>query len=268
MDAIGFKRTQACLAPAVPGNESAELRVVWARHLDEVREAQRLRYAVFAGEMGAFLRPPIGTAHDLDIDEFDDHCEHLLVQTAATVDEPARVVGTYRVMLPQAARRAGRYYTESEFDLTPVRPLMPRMAELGRSCIAAPWRTGGVILMLWSQLLKFLIANRVEFAVGCASLPMKDGGRHAARLWLDLQQGHLGPSAWRVQPHVPLPVNQLTSDGPIEYPPLVKGYLRCGAWVMGPPAWDADFGTADLPMLLDMRSLPESYRRRFARPDA
>ena len=69
--------------------KGTRIQVLWARHLDEVREAQRLRYAVFAGEMGAQLNAPVA-GHD--IDRFDDYCEHLLVRDAVT----RQVIGTYR----------------------------------------------------------------------------------------------------------------------------------------------------------------------------
>lgn len=240
------------------------LRVYWAHTPEDILAAQQLRWRVFAQELGACLRPPQGTPGGVDIDEFDAFCEHLLVATEATDEEPARVVGTYRVMLPQAAARAGRYYSESEFDLSTLQAMRPQMAELGRSCIDAPWRTGGVILMLWTHLLQFLQANSVRYAIGCASMPMHDGGLNAARIWKDVQKAHLSPPDQRVRAHTPLPVERLESDGPTEWPPLVKGYIRCGAKVMGAPAWDADFGTADLPMLLDLQHLAPSYRKRFA----
>ena len=246
-----------------------DLQVRWARHLDEVRQAQRLRHEVFAQELGADLSSRSPDGADLDIDDFDDYCEHLLVSTVTTDEAAERVVGTYRVMLPQAAVRAGRYYTESEFDLEALLPLRPNMAELGRSCIAPAWRTGGVIMMLWSHLAKFLFANQVHHAIGCASISMADGGHNAARLWEELRHGHLTDLQRRVAPHVPLPVERLLQstrrDQPAEWPALIKGYVKCGAKVMGPPAWDPDFGTADLPILLDMVGMSDSYRRRLLR---
>ena len=154
----------------------------WAVHADEVREAQRLRFRVFAEEMGAQLRPAPGTPPGQDVDAFDAHCEHLLVRTAATDHAPARVVGTYRVLTPMAARQAGGLYSDSEFDLHRLDPLRPRIAELGRSCTDPAFRTGGVILMLWAALADFMMRNGLDITVGCASIPMHDGGHTAASL--------------------------------------------------------------------------------------
>jgi putative hemolysin len=235
----------------------------WARHLDDVRAAQRLRHQVFVGEMGATLSPPPGTPAGLDVDAFDEHCEHLIVSTVGDDDTPAEVVGTYRVLTPAGASRAGMLYSETEFDLAPLASLRGHMAELGRSCTAPQWRSGGVILMLWSSLADFMQRNGLRHMVGCASVPMRDGGHVAASLWQRLREAHLVEPGLRVHPRLPLPVEQLDGSLPAELPPLVKGYLRCGARLLGAPAWDPDFGVADLPLLLDLQDLPAAYRSRF-----
>ena len=249
--------------PARAAPRAGRLVCRWARHLDDVRAAQRLRHQVFAGEMGATLSPPPGTPAGLDVDAFDEHCEHLVVSTVDSDGAPGEVVGTYRVLTPAGARRAGLLYSETEFDLSPLASLRGDMAELGRSCTAPQWRSGGVILMLWSSLADFMDRNGLRRVVGCASVPMRDGGHVAASLWQRLRETHLVEPGLRVHPRLPLPVEQLDGSLPAELPPLVKGYLRCGARVLGAPAWDPDFGVADLPLLLDLQDLPAAYRNRF-----
>ncbi|MEN9419659.1 MAG: hypothetical protein RI988_3280 [Pseudomonadota bacterium] len=231
-----------------------------------MRAAQRLRYAVFAEELGAVLQPLPGTPTGLDVDRFDAHCEHLLIATRESADAPERVVGTYRVLTPAGARLAGGLYTETEFDFECAgtwQRLRPTLAELGRSCTAPGWRHGGVIMMLWTHLVQFMARNGLTHMIGCASVPMHDGGHAAASLWEQLQATHLCPPGQRVVPRLPLPLQQLRADLFVDPPPLVKGYLACGARVLGAPAWDPDFGCADLPMMLDLQDLPSGYRRRF-----
>lgn len=234
------------------------INVAWATHLDEVRQAQRLRHRVFADELGARLSTPLA-GHD--IDRFDDFCEHLLVRDAAT----QTVVGTYRVLTPAQARRAGGGYCDTEFDLTPLRYLRPRMVELGRSCVHPNHRHGAIVLALWRALAEFALRNRLDTMVGCASIPMQhngvSGGQAAASIWHQLRQHHLAPPEHQVQPRLPLPVHGLALAQDVAPPPLVKGYLRLGARVLGAPAWDPDFNTADLPMLMHMADLPAHYRR-------
>ncbi|NML18302.1 GNAT family N-acetyltransferase [Azohydromonas caseinilytica] len=252
-------------ANAVPVERArpARLEAVWARHEDEVAQAQRLRHRVFVQEMGARLRPAPGTPEGHDADLFDRYCEHLLVRTQATADASAQVVGTYRVLTPEGARLAGGLYSDLEFDLVRLRPLRRHMAELGRSCIDPRWRSGSVILLLWSALAAFMQRNGFQHMVGCASISMRDGGHAAASLWQQLRRTHLAPVDLQVRPRLPLPLESLRSDLAVEAPPLIRGYLRCGARVLGAPAWDPDFNTADLPLMLRLRDLPAAYSRHF-----
>ena len=246
---------QALVAPAKPGIE-----IQWAQHLDEVREAQRLRFDVFAGEMGARLNTPL-EGHDIDL--FDDYCEHLLVRDTVT----GQVVGTYRVLTPAQAKRAGSTYSDTEFDLVRLRGLRERMVELGRSCVHPEHRHGGVIMALWGALAEFMVRNQLDTMIGCASIPMLHNGvvsgHLAASIWHQLRQTHLAPIEYHVLPRLPLPVDALEHHLTVEPPALIKGYLRLGAKILGAPAWDPDFNTADLPMMMRIADLPPRYRKHF-----
>jgi putative hemolysin len=234
--------------------------VSWARHQDEVRQAQRLRYQVFADEMGARLPGPL-PGHDIDL--FDDYCEHLLVRDRAS----GAVIGTYRVLTPEQAARVGSFYADLEFDLTRLRGLRSRMVELGRSCVHPEHRHGGVILALWSALAQFMQRNSLQTMIGCASIPMLHQGtvsaRAAAGVWHQLRHTHLAPLDCQVLPRLALPVHDFDEGPRVEPPALIKGYLRLGAKLLGPPAWDPDFNTADLPMMMRTQDLPARYLRHF-----
>lgn len=234
--------------------------VHWARHLDEVREAQRLRYQVFVEEMGARLNTPL---EGLDVDLFDDYCEHLLVRCGQT----GQVIGTYRVLTPAQAKRAGSTYSDTEFDLVRLRGLRERMVELGRSCVHPDHRHGGVIMALWGALAEFMLRNQLDTMIGCASIPMLHNGvvsgDIAASIWNQLRAKHMAPIEFQVRPRLPLPVEDLDQLLPVQPPALIKGYLRLGAKILGAPAWDPDFNTADLPMLMRIADLPERYQKHF-----
>ena len=246
-----------------PESDKNHFEVVWARDEEDVRQAQRLRYLVFVGEMGARLTLPKGSPTLHDIDMFDPFCEHLLVRAHAADGEPGPVIGTYRVLTPASAQRVGGLYSEGEFDLTRLRPLRAKMVELGRACVHPDWRSGGAILALWGALAEFMHRNRLDTMIGCATVSMRDGGHFAASLWEQLRKTHLASIEWQVAPRLALPVNELQNDLIVTAPPLIKGYLRCGAKVLGAPAWDPDFNTADLPMLLRIEDLPARYRKHF-----
>ena len=258
----GSLHRRGAMAPAARTDE-AQFEVVWARDDEDVRQAQRLRHLVFAEEMGAHLAVPKGSPAGHDIDLFDPFCEHLLVRATTPDDRPGPVIGTYRVLTPANAQRVGGLYSDGEFDLTRLRPLRSKMVELGRSCVHPDWRSGGAILALWGALAEFMHRNDLDTMIGCASVTMRDGGHFAASLWEQLRQTHLAPIHRQVVPRLPLPVAELRNDMRVDAPPLIKGYLRCGAKVLGPPAWDPDFNTADLPLLLRTEDLPLRYRRHF-----
>ena len=133
--------------PKVPP-ERRRVVVSWAQHLSEVRAAQRLRYQVFAEEMGARLSTTV-PGHDVDL--FDNYCEHLLVRDEFT----QQVIGTYRVLTPVQAQRVGSTYSDTEFDLTRLRGLRDRMVELGRSCVHKDYRQGAVIMLLCEGFGKY-----------------------------------------------------------------------------------------------------------------
>ena len=251
---------QAVISDVVQRPAVGKISVSWARHQDEVRAAQRLRYQVFAVEMGATL-PITVPGHDIDL--FDDYCEHLLVRDEAS----GEVIGTYRVLTPTQAKRAGGTYSDTEFDLTRLRSLRDRMVELGRSCVHIDHRSGGVILALWGALAEFMARNQLDTMIGCASIPMQTGGTNsgqaAASIWRQVKQTHLAPIEYHVTPRLALPVDKLDDSLNIEPPALIRGYLRLGAKVLGAPAWDPDFNSADLPMMMRIADLPPRYLKHF-----
>lgn len=226
-----------------------------ARTSAEVAEAQRLRYKVFAEEMGAQVSGTGG----LDIDGFDDFCDHLLVRESST----HQVIGTYRILSPHQAAQAGGYYSAGEFDLSRIAHLFDRTVEVGRACVHQDYRSGGTITMLWAGLAKYMQMHHYEYMIGCASVPMNDGGHAAASLFNRLKEDHLSPPEYRVFPHNPLPIEALNQDIQVACPPLIKGYLRLGAYICSEPAWDAYFNTADMLVMLPLSRINKRYAAHF-----
>lgn len=232
------------------------LSVSLAHDQTEIREAQRLRYKVFAEEMGAQL---ISKASGIDQDEFDTVCDHLIVRDTHS----GEVVGTYRILPPERAARIGGYYSEQEFDFTRLAYLKPGMVEIGRSCVHSDYRGGAVITLLWSGLADYLRLRNYDYLIGCASVSMSDGGNMAASLYKKLKVEVLSPIEWRVVPRTGLPLDRLRDDIPVLTPPLIKAYLRVGAYICGEPAWDAEFNCADFMMLLSVKDMNQHYARHF-----
>ena len=232
------------------------LQIAWASNAGEIKEAQRLRYKVFAEEMGANLP---ANAENLDIDEFDAYCDHLLIRDQASL----KVVGTYRVLPPHKALEIGRLYSDSEFDLSRLNHLRPKMVELGRSCVHADFRSGAVIMALWSGLAQYMQKHDYEIMLGCASIPMADGGHFAASFFNSLSNEQMAPVETHAFPRLPLPLDRLNGGLEVEPPPLIKGYLKLGAKICSAPAWDPDFNTADVLTMLRLSEINPRYAKHF-----
>jgi len=229
-----------------------------ARNPDEVVEAQRLRFRVFSEELGARLA---ATTPGLDQDRFDEHCDHLLVRDART----GQVVGTYRLLGPAAAVQAGGFYADTEFDLTRLAPLRASIVEIGRACVDPEHRDGAVLTRLWGGVTRYVLERGLAYVMGCASVGLDDGGRTAAAVCDRLRHEQPAPPAWRVFPHRPFPLHAVPRDLHAPVPPLIRGYVRLGAYVCGDPAWDEAFGTADLLMLLPVARMDARWARRYGR---
>ncbi|MFI5761028.1 GNAT family N-acetyltransferase [Streptomyces sp. NPDC051563] len=227
-----------------------------ARDENEVRAAQRLRHQVFAGELGARLDGP---EPGLDSDAFDAYCDHLLVVD----EETEQVVGTYRLLPPERAAVAGRLYSEGEFDLSALGPIRPDLVEVGRSCVHPDHRNGAVIALIWAGLARYMDRSGHNWLAGCCSVPLSDGGVLAAATRENVLSRSLAPVEYRVTPHLPWNPEGITFPSRTELPPLLRGYLRLGAWVCGEPALDAEFACADLYVLLSLRRTNPRYLKHF-----
>lgn len=221
-----------------------------------IREAQKLRWQIFHDELGARLR---SAEPGVDRDIYDPYCDHLVVRDEAS----GLVVGTYRILNGAQARRLGGFYSDEEFDLTRLAHLRDRTVEIGRSCVHPDYRNGSTIALLWSGIARYMVQHGYEYLIGCASIGMADGGHGAASLYNRLSATSLSPIEYRVFPRCALPLDRLNGGLPACMPPLLKGYVRCGAFVCGEPAWDPDFNTADLLMLLPLSRLEGRYARHF-----
>lgn len=240
----------------IESSEPLGLEIRLARTAAEITAAQRLRYQVFAEEMGARLA---SAALGLDRDDFDRHCDHLIVRAGTDV------VGTYRMLAPEGRRRAGGWYCASEFDVGGLERFAERTVEVGRACVDPAYRRGHAITLLWAGLLRYVREHGARYVIGCVSIGTSDGGHIAASVCRRLLQDHPAPPAWHVMPRRAFVLEgwQEIPDAPM--PPLLKGYLRLGAQVCGEPAWDPNFNTADLLMMLSLDTINPRYVERLLR---
>ena len=233
-----------------------------------VEAAQRLRYDVFSSEPGFALT---GQDTGLDVDRFDEHCDHLLVRE----ENSGELVGCYRMLSPTGAVAAGGLYTATEFDIRALDSLRPSLVEMGRAVVHNDHRNGAVVLLMWAGILAYLDRCGYDYVTGCVSVPVKgnagDGeppGTQIRGVRDFVLRRHGAPPDYQVHPHRPVIIDGRSLDEippparPV-IPPLMRGYLRLGARICGEPAYDADFGVGDFPALLDKRQADTRYLRRL-----
>ena len=261
-------------APRATGLARAgQLEVRVADRPQEVDEALRLRYRVFASELGACLDGDaagpegLGDVQGMDRDVFDAHCRHLIAVDTGS----GRVVGTYRVLLPEQARQLGFLYADREFYLSWLNPIRHDLVEMGRACIEPRYRNGVALMLLWRAMRELVACHGHQYVIGCCSVPLRDGGVMAARLYRQLAASHLAPANQRVWPRSRLPIEALAgrmapegAADEVEVPSLLRGYLRAGARMLGEPHVDAQFGCADFPIMLEVSALAPRLTARFS----
>lgn len=229
---------------------------------EEILATQKLRYRVFAGELGAQID---GGADGIDYDQFDPFCRHLMVVQPDSDSDNAggRIVACTRILTDRHAPAAGGFYSASEFDLAMLDALPGRMMEIGRTCVDAQFRSGAVIATLWQGIATFIVNEGYDYLFGCASIGLEDGGAAAHAILDQIRARHLAPTSQQVRPYIRLPAaDGRVTDKP-KMPPLLKAYLSLGAKACGEPYWDRDFNCADVFMLLNVSDLHPRYARHF-----
>lgn len=281
-------------APAIFNRIHAEVgryRMRLAQSSEDRIAACRLRFRVFNIELGEGLESSYETG--LDTDQFDDVCEHLLVEDKQEDNPARRIIGTYRMQTGKTAAHHHGYYSEQEFNLAPYEPLRPGVLELGRASIDREHRTPEVLTLLWRGIAQYATEMGLRYLIGCSSLTSKDPAE-GLQLYRQLEHFRVSPEfettptaayACPIEhggafPQPSFCPTESNSADPgageasqpaqvrdqIKVPKLLKTYLAIGARIAAPPAWDREFGTIDFLTLLDLKLLSAAARSRFLAP--
>lgn len=256
--------TAASFKPLTAGHQVLRL----AENAADIAAAQRLRYRVFYEELGAHPSPETAASRH-DVDEFDSICEHLIVEDLSRAVGD-RVVGTYRFMRREHAVIAGGFYTAAEFDISPITKRSGAIMELGRSCVDIGYRDKNTMQLLWRGIAEYVMAHSIEVMFGCGSLSGVDPDKHALALSY-LYYNHLPPEDLRVKAlperYVEMrrvnPENIDARRALVALPPLLKGYLRAGAFIGEGAVVDHQFNTIDLCVIVKTDLITGRYTRRF-----
>ncbi|OXT01933.1 hypothetical protein B7H23_03040 [Notoacmeibacter marinus] len=278
---LRWKEARGATVPAAPKNllheasippilgHSGSLMVRLATNPSEVEAAQRLRSTVF----DTAERRTSAATDPIDRDMFDHYCDHLIVlDEAAGGSLMNQIVGTYRLLSPEAALKAGRFYSSAEFDLPALMARHPnrRFLELGRSCVLPAYRGKRIIDLLWQGIWTYCLTHRIDTMIGCASFAGTVPAAHAEALSF---LAHHAPAdrafacpavAGRGIPTDMMPAEALATKRALAaMPPLVKGYLRVGATFGHEAVIDEDFGTVDVLTILPVERIAGRYLNHF-----
>jgi L-ornithine Nalpha-acyltransferase len=256
------------------------LEVRLARKKGEIRRAQRLRYKVFYEEMSA-VPTALAMLSRRDEDPYDAIFDHLLVvdhgNPAKGRWRRPRVVGTYRMLRQEIADLNEGFYTQGEYDIGPlIRAKSPDYSfmELGRSCVLKPYRNRRTLELLWQGVWTYVREHGVDVMLGCASFEGTDPAAHAQALSF-LHHTALAPEEWRVRAHEHrrvdmnmMPREAIDTRAALKtLPPLIKGYLRVGAYVGDGAVIDHQFGTTDVFIIMPVEAIKTRYFAHFGAPD-
>ncbi len=245
-----------------------KFRVMLAATEADIRAAQALRYRVFVTELGSD-GALVDHEAKLERDQFDAHCDHLMLIDEAAGD---RVVGVYRLLRGTQARDLGQFYSEDEYDLTPLKASGRNLLELGRSCLDPAYRGGTAMHVLWQALAQYIEDHRIEILFGVASFHGTDAQALAAPLSL-LHHRHLAPEALRTRARAAhfqrmdlLPPETLDRRAAmLQVPALIKAYLRLGGFVGEGAFVDHAFNTTDVCLIMDATKMSPSRKSIYAR---
>ncbi len=245
------------LLPSSADNTTLEVR--WARSSRDILKAQKLRALAFG------FSPPECPYEEIvpECDFFDAFARHLMVVDTRS----GHCVGTYRLLDANGARKAGGFYSESEFEISPLSPFLDETVELGRSCVHPDYRKGSVIALLWAALARTLITEKIKYLMGCASVDLTNPDLDPDEIGSHLLLNVRSDASISVLPYRPFPclIRPIGAGRVPTLPPLLKGYLRIGAKCIGHPAHDPIFRTADFPVWLALSEMNASYSRHFFR---
>ncbi len=250
--------------PPTPGRFEVRL----ACGAEEIAAAQRLRRETFYGEKN-ITPPPEVVASGLESDRYDPFCDHLLVIER----ESEMVVGTYRLLRQEVAQANIGFYSQTEFDLSPLLQSVPNgLLEIGRACTHAKYRRreGAFLYMLLNGIADYVRTYGLTYLFGCGSFPGSDPGVHAEGLQYlhDYYRAPLALRACALPGEYAVPLDQGLPTRPFDSPPrlprLIELYLSLGVGYVGDGAViDPVMQTTDVFLIMPTDGLSDRSRNHF-----
>jgi len=245
-------------------------------NMRQIKRCQALRYQVFYEEMNAIANSK-ATAKKRDVDIFDRVCDHVMVLDHEHKEKRVgrnrpKLVGTYRLLRQDVAEKYSGFYSSDEFDFSEMLDIHrdKKFLELGRSCVLSDYRGKHTIELLWAAIWRYVLDHKMDVMIGCASFPTTNPDEIADELSF-LHHFVETPEEWQAKalPDLYVDMNRKAKEeinpkrALVKLPPLIKGYLRVGAFVGNGAIVDKQFGTTDVFMILPVANISERYIKYF-----
>ena len=201
---------------------------------------------------------------DVDRDEFDSRCVHVLVETQDT----GQLICCFRMQELDHGTELKHSYSAQFYDLSALSQFSGRMVEIGRFCIHPDYSDADVLRVAWGAMTAFVDRNSVEMLFGCSSFSGTHTGNYLDAFAL-LKHRYLGPKRWSPQikaPDVYRFATVLTQKPDIQkamkyMPPLLRTYLSMGGWVSDHAVVDHHMNTLHVFTCLEIRAIPPARKR-------
>jgi len=221
----------------------------------DVSAAQSLRYKCFN----------LSNKVELDVDEFDIPCRHVLVENL----ESEKLICCYRIMIFNNGKEISNSYSSQFYDLKAIESYPDPMIEVGRFCVHPEVNDPSVTLTAWGALAQLVDQNQTQLLFGCSSFEGVEKEKYLDSFAL-LRDRYIAPDHWR--PKIKAAQVFCYSKDLIDkvdkkkallnMPPLLKTYLSMGAWVSDHAVVDLKMKTLHLFTGMEISKIPKS-RKKF-----
>ena len=249
-------------------NENFEVRL--AKSEEEIIATQKLRYKIFFEEDGAKPNPQV-LKEKRDFDEFDPYCDHLIVIDRKAGNNPENyIIGTYRLLRKDGAKKAGKWYSQGEFNVEKFNNYDGEVLELGRACVHKDFRNKVVMSMLWNGLAAYMFDYDIKLMFGCGSFLGTNVNEFKPALSY-LYYNHLAKGDLEIEARTEnaveyplIPKDEVDEKRAfISLPTMIKGYLRVGCKVSKSIFIDWDFNVFDVCIIFETKNLKQSYLEHY-----
>ena len=221
----------------------------------DVLAAQSLRYQCFN----------LSNKDELDVDEFDALCQHVLIENLET----EKLICCYRILKFDTGKNISSSYSSQFYDLKAIENFTEPMIEVGRFCIDPEENDPSVVLTAWAALAQIVVHNQTELLFGCSSFEGIEKEKYFDSFAL-LRDRYMAPDHWRPKIKAAqvfcyskdLIYKVDKKKALLNMPPLLKTYLSMGAWVSDHAVVDLNMKTLHLFTGMEISKIPKS-RKKF-----